>query len=186
MTRARDVQAAHLRLQGRGADPSFVSILWIGVAERYNEALVAVAAPLLYGELTVTALGSHLLIEEPGAFQPLSIDGLTLHFGLVLMAVLVLAAVGVSAASRIRWLALMVAGSFLLHVVGVVLLARGVAWSLGTESPDESGSVSNQQEWDTLGPERSSVRWRPGELPEGLVVTSASLDRLGLHLLPSG
>ena len=46
--------------------------------------------------------------------------------------------------------------------------------------------VSNQQEWDTLGPERSSVRWRPGELPEGLVVTSASLDRLGLHLLPSG
>ena len=47
-------------------------------------------------------------------------------------------------------------------------------------------SVSNQQEWDTLGPERSSVRWRPGELPEGLVVTSASLDRLGLHLLPSG
>ena len=47
-------------------------------------------------------------------------------------------------------------------------------------------TVSNQQEWDTLGPERSSVRWRPGELPEGLVVTSASLDRLGLHLLPSG
>ena len=47
-------------------------------------------------------------------------------------------------------------------------------------------AVSNQQEWDTLGPERSSVRWRPGELPEGLVVTSASLDRLGLHLLPSG
>ena len=46
--------------------------------------------------------------------------------------------------------------------------------------------VSNQQEWDTLGPERSSVRWRPGELAEGLVVTSASLDRLGLHLLPSG
>ena len=118
-----------------------VSILWIGVAERYNEALVAVAAPLLYGELTVTALGSHLLIEEPDAFQPLSIDGLTLHFGLVLMAVLVLAAVGVSAASRIRWLALMVAGSFLLHVVGVVLLARGVAWSLGTESPDESGRL---------------------------------------------
>ena len=115
-----------------------VSILWIGVAERYNEALVAVAAPLLSGELTVTALGSHLLIEEPGAFQALSIDGLTLHFGLVLMAVLVMAAVGVSAASRIRWLALMVAGSFLLHVVGVVLLARGVAWSLGTESPDES------------------------------------------------
>ena len=47
-------------------------------------------------------------------------------------------------------------------------------------------TVSTQQEWDTLGPERSSVRWRPGELPEGLVVTSASLDRLGLHLLPSG
>ena len=118
-----------------------VSMLWIGVAERYNEALVSAAAPFLSGELTVRALGSHLLIEEPGVFQPLSIDGLTLHYGLVLMTVLVLAAVGIGAAARIKWLALLGAGSFTLHVVGVVLLARGVAWSLGTESSDESGRL---------------------------------------------
>ena len=46
-------------------------------------------------------------------------------------------------------------------------------------------SVSNQRNWDPLRPERSGVRWRLGELPQGPVVTSASLDGLSLHLLPA-
>ena len=45
--------------------------------------------------------------------------------------------------------------------------------------------VSNQRNWDPLRPERSGVRWRLGELPQGPVVTSASLDGLSLHLLPA-
>ena len=46
-------------------------------------------------------------------------------------------------------------------------------------------TVSNQRNWDPLRPERSGVRWRLGELPQGPVVTSASLDGLSLHLLPA-
>ena len=46
-------------------------------------------------------------------------------------------------------------------------------------------SVSNQQKWDTLRPERSGVGWRSGELPEGPVVASSPFDRLSLHLLPA-
>ena len=45
--------------------------------------------------------------------------------------------------------------------------------------------VSNQHKWDTMGAERSGAGWRLGELPEGTVVMSASLDRLSLHLLPA-
>ena len=41
-------------------------------------------------------------------------------------------------------------------------------------TPEEKiRSVGNQQEWDTLGPERSWVGWRSRELPEGPVVPSS-------------
>ena len=48
-----------------------------------------------------------------------------------------------------------------------------------------NSSVSNQQKWDILRPERSGVGWRSGELPEGPVVASSPFDRLRLHLLPA-
>ena len=41
--------------------------------------------------------------------------------------------------------------------------------------------VGNQHKWEALGPERSGVGWRSGELPEGLVVPSPPFDRSGLH-----
>ena len=117
-----------------------ISMLWIGVAARYNEALVSLAGVLLPDGLSVKALGSHIVIEETGA-RPVSIDGLTLHYGLVLMAVLVLAAVGIGLVPRIGWLVAMCAGAFLMHVVGVALLARGVAWASGPASPEDSGRL---------------------------------------------
>ena len=40
-----------------------------------------------------------------------------------------------------------------------------------------------EQEWDTLGPERSWVGWRSRKLPEGPVVLSSPFDRSGLYLL---
>jgi hypothetical protein len=43
-----------------------------------------------------------------------------------------------------------------------------------------SGSVGNQQNWDTSRPERSGVWNRFGKLPEGPVVKSTPIDGLGL------
>ena len=45
--------------------------------------------------------------------------------------------------------------------------------------------VSNQHKWDTVIAERSGVRQRSGELPDGPVVASSPLDRKSLHLLSS-
>ena len=42
--------------------------------------------------------------------------------------------------------------------------------------------VGNQQKWHTLGPERSGVVLRSGELPEGPVVLSSPLDCLSPRL----
>ena len=42
--------------------------------------------------------------------------------------------------------------------------------------------VGNQQNWDTLGPERSGGWNRFGELPECMVVKSSPIYSLGLHL----
>ena len=61
----------------------------------------------------------------------------TLVFGGVgLLCVVVLAAVGIGVLPRLAWLAVMVVGSFLVHVAGVALLGRGLIWAAGTDSPD--------------------------------------------------
>ena len=115
-----------------------IAILWIGVAERYNQALVTLAGPLLPSETSVHELGIYLIFEHPKFGAGVSIDGLTLHFGLVLVSVLVLAAVGISVAPRIAWLAAFVIGAFFVHVMGVALLGRGLVWAAGADSPAES------------------------------------------------
>ena len=112
-----------------------IPILWISVAERYNEALVALAAVLLPDGLSLDALGSHILIEDVRLAKPVSIEGFTLHYGLVL------AAVGVSPKARVGWLVGMGAGVFVLHIVGVALLARGVAWASVSDSAESSGDL---------------------------------------------
>ena len=118
-----------------------IPMLWISVAERYNSALVALAGVLLPEELSLRALGSHILIDGPGLASPLSVDGLTLHYGLVLLAVLVLAAVGIGIVARVGWLIGMVAGAFALHVIGVALLARGLAWASAGPPSEGPGTL---------------------------------------------
>ena len=118
-----------------------ISVLWLGVASRYNDALVSLANPLALGGASVKAIGFHILIETPGVATPVSIDGFTLHFGLVLMAVLVLAAVGIGVVARLRWLFILVGGAFALHVLGVALLGLGVAWAAGPDAPDVYGKL---------------------------------------------
>ena len=118
-----------------------VPMLWTTVAGRYNDALVALAQVSLPEELSLSAIGTHILIEHPRLGSPVSIDGFTLHYGLVLMVVLVLAAVGIGALARVGWLLGMGAGVFALHVVGVGLLARGVAWASASASVESSGTL---------------------------------------------
>ena len=118
-----------------------ISILWIGLAHRYNEALVSPANTLLPEGVSVQVAGTHLIFEGPGLVPAVSIDGLTLHFGLILTAVLVLAAVGLGIGPRLAWLLGLGAVAYLINVLGVVLLARGLVWAAGTESPGESGKI---------------------------------------------
>lgn len=118
-----------------------VSMLWISVAKRYNEGIISLARPLLPDDVSIRVLGSHILVENQALVPSLSIDALTLHSGLVLMVVLVLAAVGVGVRSRLAWLLAMVCGAFLLHIVGVALLSRGVVWAASASAPSEAGRL---------------------------------------------
>ena len=70
----------------------------------------------------------------------MSLDGFTLHYGLILLTVLVLAAVGVEVLPRIAWLAGLLATTFALHIVGVTLLARGIAWASQGGGAADSGT----------------------------------------------
>ena len=115
-----------------------LSILWISVAERYNEALVALARPLLSDQINLRVLGAYILIQDSDIASAVSVNGFTLHYGLLLMAVLVLAAVGIGVLQRVGWLLGMGAGVFLLHILGVTLLARGVSWASGGSSAEGS------------------------------------------------
>ena len=119
-----------------------IAMLWIGVAERYNEALVSVAKPILPAGTSASAVGSrHIVFENVGFASSVSIDGLTLHYGLILMMVLVLAAVGIGIIPRVCWLLGLGAGAFFVHALGVALLARGLVWASGAASPDRSGEL---------------------------------------------
>ncbi len=118
-----------------------ISLLWATIAKPYNQALVSVAGPLLSDKISVKVLGKHIVIAGSESSSPVSIDGYTLHFGLILMVVLVLAAVGIGAVPRISWLLALAMGVFLLHVVGVALLARGVAWISDASSSENSGRL---------------------------------------------
>ena len=113
-----------------------ISIVWLSVASKYNEVLVSLAAPLLPDGVSTKALGDHIVFQGTGFASAVSINGLTLHFGLVLMTVLVLAAVGISPIARLGWLLTLVAGALLAHVAGVALLARGLVWAADAASPE--------------------------------------------------
>lgn len=106
-----------------------VPILWLTVATRYNSVLASASEALLPGSYSVGVAGSHILFEHDDLAVPVSIDGYTLHYGLILVTILVLAAVGIGLVPRLVSLVAMGAGVLVLHVVGVTLLAVGVAWA---------------------------------------------------------
>ena len=118
-----------------------IVIAWFSLAEPYDRALAAAAGPLLPDDAIVWELGAQLIYEHPVLPDTVAIDGLTLHFGLILVSVLVLAAVGIGGTPRLAWLAAMVAGSFVLHVTVVTLLGHGLVWAAGPDSPEDSARL---------------------------------------------
>ena len=103
-------------------------LAWIALAARYNELLVGLAG-LLSAGAPLEAAGRHILVTVDGRPAPLAVDGFTLHYGTLLLAVLVLAAVRIGAAVRVGWLVALGAGSVALHALGLAALAQGLAWS---------------------------------------------------------
>jgi hypothetical protein len=118
-----------------------IPIVWLLVAEQYNDLVVAVSGVLVPGDLELRALSNYIQIDHAQWVRPVSIDGFTLHYGMILLTVLVLAAVGIDTMARIGWLAGFIAGVFLLHVVGVALLAHGIVWTTTSTDPEASGET---------------------------------------------
>lgn len=118
-----------------------IAMVWIGLAEPYNEALVAVARPAAPDGVAMRAIGTDILLEHELFAQPVSVRGLTLHYGLVLMVVLVLAAVDVWPLSRVGWLVTFLAGLFVTHAVAVMLLPHGYVWAARGDSPSWAGTL---------------------------------------------
>ena len=110
-----------------------LSVLSVSVAGTYTGAVAAVSDRLTFGAASVGTLESHLLVETPDAPVGLTVNGLTLQFGLVLLGALVLAAVGMGAASRAGWLIALGAAMFVLHTLGVA--AVGAVLAAGDEDP---------------------------------------------------
>ena len=115
-----------------------VPLLWLTVAERYNTALIALAKYLDGDSPSLSVLGTRILIEYSPTALPFSLDSLTLHSGLVLLSVLVLASVGVGILPRIGWLIAFAAGGYILHVAGLALFTRGIVWASGGGDVEES------------------------------------------------
>jgi hypothetical protein len=118
-----------------------ISILWLYAAKAYNGLLTAFAKPFLPDGLSIKVLGTGIYFQAADSTYPVAIDGLTLHYGLILLAVIVLAAVGISILPRIGWLVTLSLGTFLTHIAGVALLAHGVSWVASSEFPDESSRI---------------------------------------------
>ncbi|MBM3945220.1 MAG: hypothetical protein FJ317_06995 [SAR202 cluster bacterium] len=78
-----------------------LAILWVTLAGPYNSALVAIARPIAPEALSLRTVGSDILMTHPGFGDTLSVHGLSLHYGIILMGVLILAAVDIRPIPRI-------------------------------------------------------------------------------------
>lgn len=115
-----------------------VTLLWINIAKNYNQALTALASPFLPTGTTVQELDNRITFGHPRFADDVIIDGLTFHFGLVLLSVLVIAASDIQILPRLYWLAGFGLATFVVHVIGIILLAAGLVWSTSATSPTYS------------------------------------------------
>ena len=155
-----------------------LSILSVSVAGTYTGAVATVSDLLTFDWVSVRTLGPHLLFESPGTSVGLTVNGLTLQFGLVLLGALVLATVGLDAASRAGWLIALGASMFVLQTLGVA--AVGAILAVGDE-----GSAATR-----IGLSLYAAVWALTPAVLGgiwcLVVVSGRGERKALSLLVDG
>ncbi|MCH8063083.1 MAG: hypothetical protein IH861_11340 [Chloroflexi bacterium] len=118
------------------------SVVWMPFASQYNRVLIKLVSPFIGGGTTVRAAGPSFIFETPSLGAPLSIDGLTLHWGFILLTALVAAAVGLSLTARIRWLAATVGLMATAHILGVASLSYGLAWLSWAASPEYAADLT--------------------------------------------
>lgn len=118
------------------------SVAWMPLAVHYNRVLIELVSPLIGSGATVRAAGSSFIFETPGLVAPLYIDGLTLHWGFILLTALVTAAVGLSLTKRLRWLAAAAGLMATAHILGLASLSYGLAWLDSAASPEYAADLT--------------------------------------------
>ena len=119
-----------------------LSGLWLLVMPVYNRFLASVASAFVPSGHSVKAIGPHILLQWPGGTSPITVDALTLEWGLILLSVLVLSAVGIGLTQRLRWLAIFLALSLVTQISGLVFLSYAMGWSSGTDSAEFLGRTT--------------------------------------------
>lgn len=118
-----------------------MAIVWPAVAGGYNGVLVVLARNLLPGDVSVQAIGQLIVFDGDRVGSVVPFQSYALHYGLVLMGVLILAAVGLGFVPRLKWLLGLGSAVFALHVIAVALLGWGLAWAFGSGGSAASGDL---------------------------------------------
>ena len=100
-----------------------VAMLWFSVVEHYNSLLVTLGQHFVPDGITVRTIGQTILFDSESSPVPATLDGLTLHYGLVLNLVLAFSVVGISVRSRVISVLVLTIVSVMLNVIGIALIA---------------------------------------------------------------
>ena len=100
----------------------------------YNRFLASVASAFVPSGHSVKAIGLRFFLDGPGATPSVTVDALTLEWGLILLSVLVLSAVGIGLPQRLRWLAVFLGLSLVTQISGLVFMSFAMGLASGTDS----------------------------------------------------
>lgn len=103
-----------------------VAMLWFSVAEHYNALLAILGQYFVPDGITVRTMGQTIFFDNESTAVPAALDGLTLHYGLVLNLVLAFSVVGISVQARLVSVLALTVISIALNVIGIALIALAV------------------------------------------------------------
>ncbi|MBI4234092.1 MAG: hypothetical protein HY686_06590 [Chloroflexi bacterium] len=113
-----------------------LAILWPRVAPRYDALLLVLAGPFRPAEVVLLNWGSHIGFISRRAEYGIAMPGYALHYGMLLLAALVVATPTLGVATRLAWLGGLVVGFTFLHAATVASMAWMLMWVLeGQHSP---------------------------------------------------
>jgi hypothetical protein len=112
-----------------------VSLVWVALADPYNEFLVNAGSWMSPGQIETRVFDSDISYLGTGLSTPVTIRGLTLHWGLVLITTLVASVTGISLRERATSLVALGALVIVTHVIAIGLLPHGYVWVAEPGSP---------------------------------------------------